>query len=106
MRAGDRALLLVGGRPGRGNESFKTHQNNAPAFAESGEEVGVARRLPLSIGQARGSCIGRRPGRARAPRSRTERTRAPYALRGHRCAVLILVRLPGLGWRARNSVGM
>jgi len=42
LNAGDRALLLVGGRPGRGNESFKTHQNNAPAFAESGEEGGEA----------------------------------------------------------------
>ncbi|KAF5834077.1 hypothetical protein DUNSADRAFT_9391 [Dunaliella salina] len=41
-KVGDRALLLVGGRPGRGNESFKTHQNNAPAFAESGEEGGEA----------------------------------------------------------------
>jgi GTP-binding protein len=39
LKPGDRALLLVGGRPGRGNESFKTHSNTAPTFAECGEEV-------------------------------------------------------------------
>lgn len=39
LSAGDKALLLVGGRPGRGNESFKTHDNTAPAIAETGEEV-------------------------------------------------------------------
>ncbi|KAI8468676.1 MAG: GTP1/OBG-domain-containing protein [Monoraphidium minutum] len=34
---GQRALLLVGGRGGRGNLSFKTGKNTAPAFAERGE---------------------------------------------------------------------
>lgn len=34
---GQRALLLVGGRGGRGNLSFKTGRNTAPAFAEKGE---------------------------------------------------------------------
>jgi GTP-binding protein len=34
---GQKALLLVGGRGGRGNLSFKTGKNTAPAFAERGE---------------------------------------------------------------------
>ncbi|KAG1668961.1 hypothetical protein FOA52_001005 [Chlamydomonas sp. UWO 241] len=37
LKPGDRALLLVGGRGGRGNESFKTHANTAPTLAEKGE---------------------------------------------------------------------
>ncbi len=36
MCAGDRALLSAGGRGGRGNASFKTARNNAPAMAEHG----------------------------------------------------------------------
>ena len=36
VRAGDRALLSAGGRGGRGNASFKTARNNAPAMAEHG----------------------------------------------------------------------
>eukprot|EP00798_Chlamydomonas_sp_ICE-L_P000270 gene270-4016_t len=38
LKDGDKALLLVGGRGGRGNESFKTSLNNAPAIAENGEK--------------------------------------------------------------------
>ena len=34
--AGERALLAGGGRGGRGNASFKTSRNNAPAMAEHG----------------------------------------------------------------------
>jgi GTP-binding protein len=37
LQHGQRALLLVGGRGGRGNLSFKTGRNTAPAFAERGE---------------------------------------------------------------------
>jgi len=37
LKPGERALLLVGGRGGRGNLSFKTGKNTAPAFAEKGE---------------------------------------------------------------------
>ena len=37
LEPGQRALLLVGGRGGRGNLSFKTGRNTAPAFAERGE---------------------------------------------------------------------
>ena len=37
VKPGDRALLAVGGRGGRGNESFKTARNNAPTIAERGE---------------------------------------------------------------------
>ena len=36
---GDKALLLVGGRGGRGNFSFKTRGNNAPTMAERGEQA-------------------------------------------------------------------
>jgi GTPase involved in cell partitioning and DNA repair len=36
--AGSKALLAAGGRGGRGNASFKTHRNNAPALAERGEK--------------------------------------------------------------------
>jgi len=34
---GDKALLIVGGRGGRGNHSFKTARNTAPTLAEKGE---------------------------------------------------------------------
>ena len=37
-RLGDKALLIVGGRGGRGNHSFKTARNTAPTLAEKGEE--------------------------------------------------------------------
>lgn len=37
VSAGERALLLVGGRGGRGNASFKSAANNAPTIAERGE---------------------------------------------------------------------
>ena len=37
-RPGDKALLIVGGRGGRGNHSFKTSRNTAPTLAEKGEE--------------------------------------------------------------------
>lgn len=37
VTAGDRALLVAGARGGRGNASFKTGRNNAPALAEHGE---------------------------------------------------------------------
>eukprot|EP00877_Chromochloris_zofingiensis_P006026 jgi/Chrzof1/1677/Cz10g16250.t1 len=37
LEAGQKALLLVGGRGGRGNASFKTGRNTAPAIAEKGE---------------------------------------------------------------------
>ncbi len=35
--AGSKALLAAGGRGGRGNASFKTGRNTAPALAEKGE---------------------------------------------------------------------
>eukprot|EP00879_Flechtneria_rotunda_P001326 GHRR01001476.1.p1 GENE.GHRR01001476.1~~GHRR01001476.1.p1 ORF type:complete len:621 (+),score=182.90 GHRR01001476.1:200-2062(+) len=37
LQLGQTALLLVGGRGGRGNASFKTRLNTAPAIAEKGE---------------------------------------------------------------------
>ena len=37
LREGERALLAVGGRGGRGNLAFKSSQNNAPTLAEYGE---------------------------------------------------------------------
>lgn len=38
LQPGQRALLLAGGRGGRGNASFKTGTNKAPKIAENGEE--------------------------------------------------------------------
>ncbi|KAL5983880.1 putative GTP-binding protein obgc1, chloroplastic [Asimina triloba] len=38
MQPGQRALLLPGGRGGRGNASFKTGTNKVPKIAEKGEE--------------------------------------------------------------------
>lgn len=38
VEVGSKALLAAGGRGGRGNASFKTHRNNAPALAERGEK--------------------------------------------------------------------
>ena len=35
---GQKLLVAKGGKGGRGNEHFKTHRMNAPAFAERGEE--------------------------------------------------------------------
>lgn len=40
LQHGQTALLQVGGRGGRGNTSFKTRLNTAPAFAERGEAGG------------------------------------------------------------------
>lgn len=37
LKPGQKALLLVGGRGGRGNHSFKTRLNTAPTIAEKGE---------------------------------------------------------------------
>ncbi|XP_020271968.1 LOW QUALITY PROTEIN: probable GTP-binding protein OBGC1, chloroplastic, partial [Asparagus officinalis] len=38
MNAGERGLLLPGGRGGRGNASFKSGMNKVPKIAENGEE--------------------------------------------------------------------
>eukprot|EP00271_Cylindrocystis_brebissonii_P019648 TRINITY_DN607_c0_g1_i1.p1 TRINITY_DN607_c0_g1~~TRINITY_DN607_c0_g1_i1.p1 ORF type:complete len:1500 (+),score=396.58 TRINITY_DN607_c0_g1_i1:136-4635(+) len=38
VRAGQRELLLPGGRGGRGNAAFKTGRNRVPQMAENGEE--------------------------------------------------------------------
>ncbi|GFH11473.1 predicted protein [Haematococcus lacustris] len=38
LKEGEKALLLVGGRGGRGNSAFKTSRNNAPTIAERGEK--------------------------------------------------------------------
>ena len=46
--AGSRALLATGGRGGRGNLSFKTGRNNAPALAERGQQ-GASRWLELEL---------------------------------------------------------
>jgi len=48
LQEGEKALLMVGGRGGRGNASFKTARNNAPAFAERGEE-GLEAWLDLEL---------------------------------------------------------
>ena len=37
MHSGDKAVLLAGGRGGRGNASFKKATNTAPTIAEKGE---------------------------------------------------------------------
>jgi GTPase len=46
--AGDRALILQGGRGGRGNASFKSGRNRAPVIAEDGEE-GTEQWLDLEL---------------------------------------------------------
>lgn len=38
LHPGQRALLLPGGRGGRGNASFKTGTNKVPKIAEKGEK--------------------------------------------------------------------
>ena len=48
VRPGDKALLIVGGRGGRGNESFKTARNTAPTLAERGE-AGVEAWVDLEL---------------------------------------------------------
>jgi len=45
---GQRLLVAKGGRGGRGNEHFKTHRMNAPAFAERGE-TGAARWINVEL---------------------------------------------------------
>ena len=37
LKPGQKALLLMGGRGGRGNHSFKTRMDTAPTIAERGE---------------------------------------------------------------------
>ena len=53
--AGSRALLAAGGRGGRGNASFKTGRNTAPAISEHGEAgasdwLDVELRLVADVG--------------------------------------------------------
>eukprot|EP00873_Tetraselmis_striata_P035218 jgi/Tetstr1/455482/TSEL_042311.t1 len=38
LHAGDKVLLVAGGRGGRGNSSFKSNMNNCPVIGESGED--------------------------------------------------------------------
>ncbi len=65
LEPGQVALLVAGGRGGRGNASFKTQKNKAPALAERGEagnEMWV--QLELKVRRARGGavlcCVGLR----------------------------------------------
>lgn len=46
IQPGQKALIAVGGRGGRGNLSFKTGRNTAPSMAERGEE---GRELMLDL---------------------------------------------------------
>ena len=55
VNAGDKVLLAPGGRGGRGNMSFKTARNSAPAMAEFGEKgqeiwVDLELRLVADVG--------------------------------------------------------
>ena len=45
---GQKLLVAMGGKGGRGNEHFKTHRMNAPAFAERGEE-GAERWINIEL---------------------------------------------------------
>ena len=45
---GQKLLVAKGGKGGRGNEHFKTHRMNAPAFAERGEE-GAERWINIEL---------------------------------------------------------
>jgi GTP-binding protein len=48
LQPGQKALLSVGGRGGRGNHSFKTRLNTAPTIAEKGE-AGVEEWFDLEL---------------------------------------------------------
>ena len=48
LEDGERALLAVGGKGGRGNASFKSNMNRAPTLAEVGER-GVEKWLSLEL---------------------------------------------------------
>lgn len=48
LQPGQKALLVVGGRGGRGNHSFKTRLNTAPTIAEKGE-AGLEEWLDLEL---------------------------------------------------------
>lgn len=55
VKAGDKVLIAPGGRGGRGNMSFKTARNSAPAIAEFGEKgqevwVDLELRLVADVG--------------------------------------------------------
>lgn len=55
VKAGDKVLIAPGGRGGRGNMSFKTARNTAPAMAEFGEKgqevwVDLELRLVADVG--------------------------------------------------------
>ena len=47
-KANDEAVIAVGGRGGRGNYAFKTHNNTAPNFSENGEP-GEERRIRVNL---------------------------------------------------------
>ena len=47
-KVGDEAVIATGGRGGRGNYAFKTHNNTAPNFSENGEP-GEERRIKVEL---------------------------------------------------------
>ena len=47
-KANDEAVIATGGRGGRGNTAFKTHNNTAPNFSENGEP-GEERRIKVEL---------------------------------------------------------
>ena len=47
-KPGDEAVIATGGRGGRGNTAFKTHNNTAPNFSENGEP-GEERRIRVNL---------------------------------------------------------
>nr|GEW88761.1 GTP-binding protein OBGC, chloroplastic [Tanacetum cinerariifolium] len=60
LYSGDKALLLPGGRGGRGNASFKSGTNKVPRIAENGEEGGIRRSESLIWGNESERSIGGR----------------------------------------------
>lgn len=47
-KVGDEAVIATGGRGGRGNYAFKTHNNTAPNFSENGEP-GEERKIKVEL---------------------------------------------------------
>jgi GTPase len=103
--AGDKALLVQGGRGGRGNAAFKSARNKAPVIAEDGEpgpnmwldlelkliaDVGII-GMPSAGAHARPACTGPPAPRARAHAQHAHKAPPRAARRAGKSSLLAML---------------